>query len=66
MPNNFITNNKEHRTLKGRIKKLIAGSEELKFLVGFFYFSGWNELYQRLKDYPEVSVKILEIGRAHV
>lgn len=59
MPNNFITNNKEHRTLKGRIKKLIAGSEELKFLVGFFYFSGWNELYQRLKDYPEVSVKIL-------
>jgi hypothetical protein len=31
MANNFINNNKEQRTLKGRIRKLITGSEELKF-----------------------------------
>ena len=59
MANNFITNNKEQRTLKGRIKKLISGSDELKFLVGYFYFSGWKELYQKLKEHPEIQVKIL-------
>lgn len=59
MANNFITNNKEQRTLKGRIKKLIAGSEELKILVGYFYFSGWQELYLKLKEEPDVQVKIL-------
>ena len=59
MANNFITNNKEQRTLKGRIKKLIGGSEELKFLVGYFYFSGWQELYLKLKEKPDVQLKIL-------
>jgi len=40
MANNFITNNKEqHKTLKSRINTLISVSDELKFLVGFFYFS---------------------------
>lgn len=59
MPSNFITNNKDHSSLKGRIKKLIGASEELKFLVGFFYFSGWNELYMTLRKHPGVSVRIL-------
>ncbi len=59
MANNFITNNKDQKTLKGRIKKLITGSEELKFLVGFFYFSGWKELYQSLKEKPDIQLKLL-------
>jgi HKD family nuclease len=50
MPN-FITNN-ENRDLKKRLIELIQKSEELKFLVGFFYFSGIRELYDGLKFNP--------------
>jgi hypothetical protein len=45
MSNNFITNNKQQKTLKGRLNTLISISDELKFLVGYFYFSGWSERY---------------------
>ncbi|HAR48660.1 helicase [Smithella sp. SCADC] len=55
---NFITNNKKS-DLKKRLIELISKSEELKFLVGFFYFSGIRELYSALQKNPEVSVKIL-------
>ena len=55
---NFITNNKKS-DLKKRLIELISKSEELKFLVGFFYFSGIRELYFALQKNPEVSVKIL-------
>lgn len=41
MANNFIINNKTQKSLKGRLNTLIGISEELKFLVGFFYLSGW-------------------------
>jgi superfamily II DNA or RNA helicase len=56
---NFITNSQDGKTLKNRISKLVKGSEELKFLVGFFYFSGLQELYESLKDNNNVKVKIL-------
>ncbi len=46
---NFITNSSE-KSLKKRLKTLIANSSELKFLVGFFYFSGIKELYSTLKE----------------
>lgn len=59
MANNFITNNKQHKTLRGRLNKLIGISDELKFLVGFFYFSGWKELYQRLQEHEHIKVKLL-------
>ncbi len=36
---NFITNS-EAKNLKKRLIELIQKSDELKFLVGFFYFSG--------------------------
>ena len=49
MANNFITNNKTNKSLKGRLNTLIGISDELKFLVGFFYFSGWQELFENLK-----------------
>ncbi|PJF40456.1 MAG: helicase, partial [Phototrophicales bacterium] len=49
MSNNFITN-AQQRNLRNRIQTLIQYSQELKFLVGFFYFSGWQELYNALKN----------------
>ncbi len=49
---NFITNNPT-RELKKRLIELIEKSRELKFLVGFFYFSGIRELYAGLKSNPE-------------
>jgi HKD family nuclease len=55
---NFITNDKKS-DLKKRLIELISKSDELKFLVGFFYFSGIRELYSALKKNPEVSIKIL-------
>jgi len=56
--NNFITNSGT-KNLKDRITELISGSEELKFLVGFFYFSGLKELYESLKQNPNVVLKVL-------
>lgn len=55
---NFITNNGAE-SLKKRLIKLIDKSDELKFLVGFFYFSGIRELYQGLKDNPDVKIKVI-------
>jgi superfamily II DNA or RNA helicase/HKD family nuclease len=55
---NFITNN-ETKDLKSRLIELIQKSEELKFLVGFFYFSGIRELYEGLKSSPDTTIKIL-------
>ncbi len=54
----FITNSGV-KSLKKRILELISKSIELKFLVGFFYFSGIRELYDGLKDNPNVILKVL-------
>ncbi len=56
--NTFISNSNE-RTLKKRLQALIAKSEELKFLVGFFYFSGIRELYESIKTKPDINIKVL-------
>lgn len=56
--NNFITNDST-KNLKERLVKLMEKSEELKFLVGFFYFSGMKELYEGLKANPLIHLKIL-------
>jgi len=55
---NFITNNGTG-DLKKRLIELIEKSEELKFLVGFFYFSGIRELYEGLKSNPSTIIKVL-------
>ncbi|MDO8639536.1 MAG: SNF2-related protein, partial [bacterium] len=55
---NFITN-AEGKDLKKRLIELIENSKELKFLVGFFYFSGIRELYEGLKNNPKASIKVL-------
>lgn len=55
---NFITNS-ETKTLKKRLLQLISKSLELKFLVGFFYFSGVRELYEGLKNNSNLTLKVL-------
>lgn len=55
---NFITNS-HTKDLRKRITEIIRVSKELKFLVGFFYFSGLQELYEALKENPGVVLKIL-------
>ena len=58
----FITNHPT-KDLAARLADLIESSKELKFLVGFFYFSGWRELYEPLKraaeENPDLKIKIL-------
>lgn len=54
----FITND-ENVTLKNRLQKLIKASRELKFLVGFFYFSGWQEIYKELQKNDDVVLRVL-------
>lgn len=56
--NNFITNSQE-KQLRTRLLELLSKSNELKFLVGFFYFSGLKELYEGLKSNDKVILKIL-------
>ena len=58
MAKNFITNAGQ-RSLRERLQTLIRHSRELKFLVGFFYFSGWQELYGALKGRSDLHLKIL-------
>ncbi|MGI5823086.1 MAG: helicase-related protein [Dethiobacteria bacterium] len=58
MAKNFITN-AGPGSLGGRLQTLIGHSRELKFLVGFFYFSGWRELYGALKGRRDLHLKIL-------
>ena len=58
-PQNLFITNEENKRLVDRLKLLISRSAELKFLVGFFYFSGLQEIYQSLKDNPDVTIKVL-------
>ena len=55
---NFITNSPAGN-LKNRLIELIKKSDELKFLVGFFYFSGIKELYDGIKEKQNISIKVL-------
>lgn len=46
----FISNTGQDTSLKKRLNELIKDAEILKFLVGFFYFSGIHELFVPLKE----------------
>lgn len=63
MPNpknqSTFINNTGNKILKDRISQLISISKELKFLVGFFYFSGIRELYEALKNNPSIVMNVL-------
>ena len=58
MKSTFITNSQADN-LKKRLIELISVSKELKFLIGFFYFSGIDQLYDSLKDNPDCTLQIL-------
>ena len=55
---NFISN-ESNNTLNKRLREIIGLSGELKFLVGFFYFSGIQELYEAIRNNEELQIKIL-------
>lgn len=59
MATNFITNAADVKTLKTRLRQLVSHSQELKFLVGFFYFSGWQELFENIKNRDDIVIKLL-------
>jgi len=59
MPHKAFITNTQTQTLKKRLIELIEHSRELKFLVGFFYFSGWAEIYDCLKDRTDLEIKVL-------
>ncbi len=60
MKNVFISNDGQSTTLKKRLSSLIKEKLNfLKFLVGFFYFSGIQELYAPLSQNNHVELRIL-------
>ena len=59
MANNFIANKSPQKTLSGRLNNIIKFSTELRWLVGFFYFSGWKEVYENLKNNPDIKIRLL-------
>ena len=59
MQSAFISNQKGATTLQRRLKTLIKDAEQLKFLVGFFYFSGLRELHEGLQNNSKVIMKVL-------
>ena len=56
---NFIITNTGKVVLKDRLIELIKNSQDLKFLVAFFYFSGIRELFQGLKNRSHFTLKVL-------
>lgn len=51
MPSNsFITN--EDRLLSDIISNILPKADALFFLAGYFYFSGYNKLYSKIKNKP--------------
>lgn len=62
MNGQFITN--QDRFLSQVINNILPSSQKLFFLVGYFYFSGFKELYQQLAD-KEVKILLgLDIEKA--
>lgn len=59
MSNNFITNTGDSTTIKNRILNLMTKTSELKFLIGYFYFSGWQEIYNGISENKNIKLKIL-------
>jgi len=59
MTTQFITNQK--RLLADVVNNILPSSRNLYFLVGYFYFSGFEEIYKNVKD-KEIKILVgLEI-----
>ncbi len=48
MPHQFITN--QNKLLSEVFNKILPSSKALYFLVGYFYFSGFEEIYRNIED----------------
>ena len=48
MSTHFITN--QEKLLSDVVKNILPSSEKLYFLIGYFYFSGFQELYKHVDD----------------
>ncbi|HEM55646.1 MAG TPA: helicase [Thermodesulfobium narugense] len=62
----IITNQKDNITLEDRLKEVLQYVEEFKILVGYFYFSGLEIIYEKLKENPNIKMKVLvglEVGK---
>jgi superfamily II DNA/RNA helicase len=61
MPTNqiseFITN-KDGNTLSGRLNELVPKTENLDILVGYFYISGFYQLYKNLEEVDKIRILI--------
>lgn len=55
----LITNISEENSLLTRLDHLIAGSEEMRVLVGFFYFWGVSALHKGISQNENFKLKIL-------
>lgn len=53
----FINN--EDKVLGERLRELAQHAKELHFLVGFFYFSGFKEIFEGIKNNPSSQLKVL-------
>ncbi len=60
---NFITN-AGNASLKSRLSVLINESQELRFLVGFFYFSRISELHESMAANAYDKERIIENQKA--
>ena len=47
-PVHFITN--QQKLLSDVVNKILPYSQKLYFLAGYFYFSGFEEIYKNIKD----------------
>ena len=57
----FITN--QDRLLSDVVNNILPSSENLYFLVGYFYFSGFEEIYKNVSD-KEIKILVgLEIDK---
>lgn len=52
MASKFLTNTSKETSLSERVQALTKSSSKLDFLVGYFFFSGFCEVYKDLRDKP--------------
>jgi hypothetical protein len=46
----IINNKTSERTVKTIANNILPSCDELFFEVGYFYFSGFEQIYEQLKD----------------
>ena len=52
MASKFLTNNCKEYSLSERVQALTKTSNKLDFLIGYFFFSGFCEVYKDIGDKP--------------